>query len=242
MGELEKTIINSKASMQDIGLGQRLMRQLLLLQKLLKGPRPVSFPSRQCCVLLGLSAGLSLWISTPGWAIVQHPSQSQILEAVEKGQEGARSRNPPNTLYWHFGSSEEDFQPHGFLMTKLSGIAVLSGHFALRGERPTSKEIQRVVDEEALQVVVMIFGDSPTFAMDSYLLLQQGNRLIKPDRIRFDARASPISQRHGKPVFRAKIVASFVYGTFALEAPTTIKVFPGAGGELRFDLNFSAIP
>lgn len=228
--------------MQDYGLSQRPMRQLLLLQRFLQGSRPVSFPLRGCCVFLGLSAGLLIWIPTSVWAIVQHPSQSQILEAVEKGQEGAQSRNPPNTLYWRFGSSEEDFQPYGFLMTKLSGIAVMSGHFALRGEQPTSKEIQRVLDEEALQVVVMIFGDSPTFAMGSYLLLKQRNRLVKPDRIRFDARASSISQRHGKPVFRAKIVASFVYGTFDLEAPTTIKVFPGAGGELTFDLNFSSIP
>ena len=229
--------------MQDKGLCQRQMRQLLLLlRRFLQGPRPVSFPLGDCCVLLGLSAWLLIWISSPVWAIVQHPSQSQILEAIEKGQEGARSRNPPNTLYWRFGESEADFLPHGFLMTKLSGIAVMSGHFALRGELPTTQEIQRVVDEEALQIVVMIFGDSPTFAMDSYLLLKQGNRLLKPDRIRFDARASSINQRHGKPVFRAKIVASFVYGTFDLEAPTTIKVFPGAGGEFTFDLNFSAIP
>jgi hypothetical protein len=236
---------SKKTSMQDKGLSQRPMRQLLLLlQRFLQGPRPVSFPLRECCVLLGLSLWLLMliWISSPVWAIVQHPSQSQILEAVEKGQEGARSRNPPNTLYWRFGESEADFLPHGFLMTKLSGIAVMSGHFALRGELPTTQEIQRVVEEEALQIVVMIFGDSPTFAMDSYLLLKQGNRLIKPDRIRFDARASSISERHGTPVFRAKIVASFVYGTFDLEAPTTIKVFPGAGGEFTFDLNFSAIP
>lgn len=228
--------------MQNHGLSLRPMRQLLLLQKFLQGPPPVSFLLRECCVLLGLSAGLLIGISTPVWAIVHHPSQAQILEAIEKGQEGARSRNPPNILYWRFGSSDEDFQPQGFLMTKLSGIAVMSGHFALRGEQPSSKEIQQALDEEALQVVVMIFGDSPTFAMDSYLLLKQGNRLIKPDRIRFDARASLISHRHGKPVFRAKIVSSFVYGTFDLEAPTTIKVFPGAGGEVTFDLNFSAIP
>jgi hypothetical protein len=217
------------------------MCQFLLLQRFLQGPRSVSFPLRECSVLLGLSVGL-LMISTSVWAIVQHPSQSQILEAIEKGQEGARSRNPPNSLYWRFGSSDEDFQPHGFLMTRLSGIAVLSGHFALRGEQPDSKEIQRVLNEEALQVVVMIFGDSPSFAVDSYLILKQRNRLIKPDRIRFDALASSISLRHGKPVFRAKIVASFVYSTFDLEAPTTIKVFPGAGGEFTFDLNFSAIP
>jgi len=214
------------------------MRQALLLLKSLHAV----FPLMDCCAWLGFGVGVMTWVPPPVWAIVPYPSQSQILEAVEKGQQGARNRNPPNTLYWRFGSLEENFQPYGFLMTKLSGIAVMAGHFALRGEQPTSQDIQRVLDEKALQIVVMIFGDTPTFARDSYLIIKQGNRLIKPDRIRFDARASPISQRHGEPVFRAKIVASFVYGAFDLEAPTTIKVFPGAGGEMTFDLDFSAIP
>ncbi len=233
---------NVYASRKLRGLGNRLnqrpVRQTLLLQKSLHA----FFSLLGFCAGLGFGVGGMTWVAPPVWAIVPYPSQSQILEAVEKGQEGARNRNPPNTLYWRFGSLEENFQPHGFLMTKLSGIAVMAGHFALRGEQPTSQDIQRVLDEKVLQVVVMIFGDTPTFARDSYLLLKQGNRLIKPDRIRFDARASPISQRQGEPVFRAKIVASFVYGAFDLEAPTTIKVFPGAGGEMTFDLDFSAIP
>jgi hypothetical protein len=127
-------------------------------------------------------------------------------------------------------------------MTKLSEIAVMSGHFALRGEQPDSQDIQRILDEDSLQVVVIIFGHFSTFAMNSYLILKQGSRLIKPDRIRFDARASPITQHHGAHLFRAKIVASFIYGTFDLQALTTIKVFPGAGGEKTFDLDFSAIP
>jgi len=194
------------------------------------------------CALSGFGVVLMTWVPTVSWAIAQHPSQSQILEAIEKGQEGARNRNPPNTLYWRFGSLEDDSHPYGFLMTKLSGISVMSGHFALRGEQPSSQDIQRVLDEEALQVVAMIFGDTPTFAIGSYLILKQGTRLIKPDRIRFDARASPIRQRHGELVFRAKIVASFIYGDFDLEAPTSIKVFPGVGGEMTFDLDFSAIP
>jgi hypothetical protein len=214
-----------------------------LLQKLFSRIFPVSFPVMKSCVLLGLGAGLVMWVSTPVRAIVQHPSQSQILEALEKGQEGARSKIPPNRLYWRFGSLDDDSQPHGFLMTRLSGIAVLSGHFSLRGEQPSSQDIQRVLNENVLQVVVMIFGKSPTFAMDSYLLLTQRDRLIKPDRIRFDARASLIKPEHGgEPLYRAKIVATFPYGTFDLEAPTTIKVFPGTGGEVIFDLDFSAIP
>lgn len=220
-------------------LNQSPMRQTLLLQKSLYA----FFPLVGCLAWLGFGVGVLTWGPTTVWAIVQHPSQSQILEAVERGGEGARSKIPPSALYRRFGALlEDDSRPYGFLMTKLSGIAVMSGHFALRGEQPTSQEIQRVLDEETLRVVVIIFGDTPTFAMDSYLLLKQGNRMIKPDQIRFDARASPISQRHGEPVFRAKIVASFVYGAFDLDAPTAIKVFPGAGGEMTFDLDFSTIP
>lgn len=218
------------------------MRQILFWQRFSQGIRCPAFSLGGTGALVGLVLWLIVWVPDHAWAIEQHPSQSQILEAVEKGREGAKHGKPPNMLYWRFGSSENDSRPYGFLMTKLSGIAVMSSHFALRGEHPTSLEIQKVLDEKVLQVVVMIFGDSTTFAQDSYLLLEQGNRVIKPDRIRFDARASPVTQRQGEQVFRAKIVAFFVYGTFDLQAPTTIKVFPGIGGELAFHLDFSAIP
>lgn len=90
--------------------------------------------------------------------------------------------------------------------------------------------------------MVVIFLDSPTFAKDGYLLLKQGNRFIESDCIRFDARASPISPGPGPSIFRAKIVATFNYEAFDALAQTTIKVFPGAGGEVTFDLDFAAIP
>ena len=190
-----------------------------------------------------LEAGLILIVSSPVWGIVPHPSESQILEAIKNGQEGARSRTPPNMLYWHFGVSSEDApHAHGFLMTKLNGIAVMSSHFALRGESLASQDIQRILDEQFLQVVVLIFGDSPSFAKDSYLLLQQGDRLIKPDRIRFDARATLLDPSQGPPMYRAKVVASFHYDVFDALAQTTIKVFPGTGGEVTFDLDFASIP
>jgi hypothetical protein len=190
-----------------------------------------------------LAAGLVILVSSPVWGIVPHPSEFQILEAIKNGQEGARSRTPPDRLYWHFGiSSEEVPQAHGFLMTKLNGIAVMSSHFALRGERLAFQDIQRILDEKSLQVVVIIFGDSPTFAQDSYLLLKQGDRLIKPDRIRFDARATLLSPNQGPPMYRAKIVASFNYDVFDVLAQTTVKVFPGTGGEVTFDLDFASIP
>lgn len=174
-------------------------------------------------------------------AIIQHPTKSQIDAAVEQGEEMARDRQPPVRLYAHFGSFET-LDPHGFLMTKLGGIAVMSGHFALRGERPGLQDIQRVINEDAMQVVVTVFGDSPTFARESYLLLKQGDRLIKPIRIRADGRAEPTRQGRARAAFRAKIVASFAYGTFSPVAETTIAVFPGVGGKVNFFLDFSTIP
>jgi hypothetical protein len=224
------------------GFETGLKPDILLFQRI-----PIGIPYgfsllRKICALFGLWVGLMTWMPPAAWAIVQHPSQSEILQAIKRGQIGAQSRTLPNHLYWRFGSSDEDLQPFGYLMTKLNGIAVMSAHFALRGEEPAKQDIQRILDEKALQVVVNIFGDSPVFAMNSYLILQQGNQLVKPDRIRFDARASSTGQKHGASVYRAKVVASFIFGTFDLRAPTTIKVFPGTGGEVIFELDFSAIP
>ncbi len=219
------------------------MNQILLFQLFTQRLRSMLGLVRCAGFWILLEAWLVILVSSPVWGIVPQPSESQILEAIKNGQEGARSRTPPNMLYWHFGISSEDApHAHGFLMTKLNGIAVMSSHFALRGERLASQDIQRILDEKFLQVVVLVFGDSPSFAKDSYLLLKQGDRLIKPDRIRFDARATLLSPREGPPMYRAKIVASFNYDVFDALAQTTVKVFPGAGGEVTFDLNFASIP
>ncbi len=186
--------------------------------------------------LLGL-----LGTSTSVEAIVPNPSPGQIQDALARGEAIADERQPPVNLYTHFGNTE-GFAPHGFLMTKLGGVAVLTGHFALRGERPSPEDIEKILAEEALQIVVTVFGDSPIFARDSYLLLKQGDTLIKPTRIRADGLAAAIGTSSTQPAFRAKIVASFPYGSFAPEAETMISVFPGVGGEVNFLLDFSSIP
>lgn len=174
-------------------------------------------------------------------AIVHNPSAQQIEDALTRGEAIAEERQPPINLYAHFGKAE-GLSPHGFLMTKLSGVAVLSGHFALRGDHPSPEDIERILTEDALQIVVTVFGDSPIFARESYLLLKQGDDLIKPTRIRADGRAAAIGPLSNQPSFRAKIVASFPYSSFDPEAQTVISVFPGVGGEVNFPLDFSSIP
>lgn len=174
-------------------------------------------------------------------AMTLNPSEEQIEQAVEHGKVLADSRRPPVELYAHFGASEP-FNPQGFLMTKLGGIAVMSGHFALRGERPSPRDIERILGEKELQVVVTVYGASPTFARESYVLFKQGDRVIKPARIRTDGMAMPIKGAIEGKTYRAKIVASFDYGSFDPIGETVIAVFPGTGGEENFLVDFSGIP
>ncbi len=192
---------------------------------------------RLTCVTVALLVCSAL----PAMAILENPDRGQVEEALSRGKESGRNHHPPNEWYWHFGSTKP-FEPHGFLVTTISALAVMSGHFALRGEEPTDQDLQRVLGENVLQVVVKVFGHSPGFARDSYVLIQQGNRLVKPDRIRFDARAQAVGEHQGRPIFRAKIIGVFLYNSIDLEGRTTLLVFPGSGGEMTFELDFSAIP
>lgn len=185
-----------------------------------------------------------VWAVSPtlsALAILADPDHVQVEHALKRGMDFAQEHRPPNELYWHFGSSKK-FEPHGFLVTKISGLAVMSSHYALRGEQPTDQDIQRVVAEDALQIVVKIFGYSPDFARGSYLLIKQGEQVIKPERIRFDAQARTVGQDQKGRVYDAKIVGLFPYGSFEPESRAILLVFPGAGGEIRFDIDLSTIP
>ncbi|MCA9472213.1 MAG: hypothetical protein MRJ96_15515 [Nitrospirales bacterium] len=175
------------------------------------------------------------------YAIVITPSSSQVQAAIQKGQSAVRSQTPPSQLYWRFGPSGS-LKPHGLIMTKLGGVAVLSAHYAFRSAVPSSQDLARVTKESDLQLSVTVFGAFPEFAVDSYILLKQGTHLIKPARVRSDARAHRSEVWPDDPPFQAKIVAFFSYGTFDPLASTTVFVFPGEGGEVRFELDFSKIP
>ena len=190
---------------------------------------------------IGMAIIIIAFSTLPSYAIFQDPDSNMVDRAVKKGLDFSQEHRPPNELYWHFGSTHEH-EPRGFLVTKVSGLSVMAAHYALRGEHPTAQEIQQVLREEALQVVVTVYGDSPGFAQDSYLLLQQGEQVIKPDRIRFDARAREAGFDHRSFLYQAKIIGFFPYNLFKENSLTTLLVFPGAGGEIRFELDFSKIP
>lgn len=173
-------------------------------------------------------------------AIEVQPRQSQIEAALAKGRAAAAARTPPDRLYAWFGS-KQDLAPQGFVLSKLVGLAVMSAHFALRGASPSEAEVRQVLDDPLLLISVVIFGDRPDFAQDSYVLLEQGDRMIKPVRVRFDGQASRSSVWPKAPAYKAKIVASFSYADLDARALARLSVFPARGGEVSFDLNFAAV-
>ena len=90
-------------------------------------------------------------------------------------------------------------------------------------------------------VTAIIYGDSPSFGVNSYLALDQGGRVIKPVTVRTDGQARRSKTWSESPKFHAKVVAAFSYTDFDPQAQTTITIFPASGGELHFPLNFAEI-
>src|SRR6185437_1172159 len=176
----------------------------------------------------------------PSAAIEVQPAQIHIQLALDRGKEAAAHRRAPETFYTRFGS-DEDLHTGGFLVTKLGGLSVLATHMALRGLEPSAADIAQVTEASTMLVSTVILGDSPSFAVSSYIVLDQGGKVVKPATVRVDGLAGRSSTWPKSPKFRAKVVATFRYADFDPNAQTTITVFPATGGEVHFSLNFADI-
>jgi hypothetical protein len=174
------------------------------------------------------------------WAIEAQPSDEAIRAALDRGAEAAKQHQPPDTFYTRFGATD-DLHPSGFLITKLAAISVMATHMGLRGTQPGEADIAQTLDGKTMLVSATIFGNVPNFAVDSYMVLDQAGKTIKPVTVRFDGMASRSSAWPESPRFKAKVVASFAYADFDPAAQTTISIFPANGGEVTFPLDFSQI-
>ena len=173
-------------------------------------------------------------------AIDVHPTAEQIQAALEQGKEAAQKRSPPDTFYARFGATDE-LHSSGFLITKLGGLSVMATHMALRGLQPSETDVTQVLEGQTMLVSTVIFGNVPNFAVDSYMVFDQGGKTIKPVTVRFDGFANRSAAWPESPRFKAKVIASFNYADFDLNAKTTITVFPANGGESSFTIDFSEI-
>lgn len=194
---------------------------------------------RLVATVLGGIAAVACFV-LPSHAILVQPTQEEIRAALDRGREAAQRQNPPDVFYARFGTNDE-LKPSGFLVTKLGSLSVLATHMALRGLDPSEADIAQVLQAPTMLISTVIFGNSPTFAVDSYMVLEQHGKTIKPVTVRFDAQANRSAVWPDAPRFKAKVVASFNYADFDPTAKTTITVFPANGGEVTFPVDFAAI-
>lgn len=185
-------------------------------------------------------AAAALGIVAPTQAIEVHPTSEQIRAAVDRGKEAAREHRSPDEFYVRFGSVDE-LQPGGFVITKVANLSVLATHMALRGVEPSHSDIAQVTETPAMLVTAVIFGERPSFAVDSYLVLEQRGKTVSPVMVRVDGRGKRSASWPNQPRFQAKIVAWFNYADFDPAANTTITIFPAQGGQVSFTLDFAQV-
>lgn len=190
--------------------------------------------------VIGFGSAFSLSIINLVAAIEVDPSHEQIQEALDQGKNAAAQHQPPEIWYARFGGRDE-LDPAGFLVTKLGGLSVMATHLARRGLEPSATDIGHVMEAPTMLVSAVIFGDDPSFAMDSYMVLDQGGKTVKPVTMRVDGRPERSAAWPEKPRFKAKLVASFAYTDFDPSAKTTIMVYPAHGGAVGFSLDFARI-
>jgi hypothetical protein len=173
-------------------------------------------------------------------AIDVNPTAEQIQAALDQGREAAQKQSLPDTFYIRFGATDE-LHSSGFLITKLGGLSVMATHMALRGIQLSETDVTQVLEGQTMLVSTVIFGNVPNFAVDSYMVFDQGGKIIKPVTVRFDGVANRSAAWPESPRFKAKVVASFNYADFDPNAKTTITIFPSNGGESSFRIDFSGI-
>jgi len=198
-------------------------------------------PNRRRIVVRVVTAFLFFWpVGATVWAIDVRPTPDQIQAALDRGKDAAEQRRPPDALYERFGATDE-LHPSGFLVTKMASLSVMATHMALRGLEPSEADVTQVLEGNTMLISTVIFGEAPNFAVDSYMVMDQGGKMVKPVTVRFDGQANRSAAWPESPRFKAKVLASFNYADFDPLAKTTITVFPAAGGEATFTLNFSEI-
>lgn len=173
-------------------------------------------------------------------ALNVHPTAVQIRTALDQGKEVAEKRMSPDSFYVRFGVADE-VQPKGFLITKIGALSVMAAHMALRGVEPSEADVAQVLEGKTMLISTVILGNTPNFAVDSYMVLDQGGKTIKPVMVRFDAQANRSVVWPKSPRFKAKVVASFNYADFDPKAKTTITVYSATGGESSFSIDFGEI-
>ncbi|MFO0773899.1 MAG: hypothetical protein U0172_04440 [Nitrospiraceae bacterium] len=183
-----------------------------------------------------------LLLQSSAWAIEPNPTQEQVQAQVRQGEAFVPKHIPPDHLFAWFGAGVDDeLIPKGFVLSKLVGVRVMAAHFGLRGQPLTEADLKQVLDSPTMIVTAFIYGERPNFAVNTYVVMEQAGKSIKPINVRFDAAAARTAVWPAPPAYKAKVVSIFNYADFDPTAKTTLLIYPPSGGEVRFELDFSQI-
>jgi hypothetical protein len=196
--------------------------------------------NRLSITLVTVVVTIMLGMVVPSAAIELRPTHVDIRNAIARGKQAVQEQRSLNVFHITFGSADA-VQPGGFLLTKLASLSVMAAHMALRGAEPSQSDIDQVIESPTMLVSAVLFGETPSFAVDSYIVLEQGTKTVKPVTMRADGIADRSAVWPNSPRFKGKVVASFNYADFNPTANTAIIVYPALGGEIRFTLNFAHI-
>ncbi len=117
----------------------------------------------------------------------------------------------------------------------------MATHMALRGIQPSETDVTQILEAQTMLVSTVIFGNVPNFAVDSYMVLDQGGKMIKPVTVRFDADANRSVVWPKSPRFKAKVVASFNYADFDPKANDDDYCLSGDRRRVELHYEFSEI-
>ncbi len=164
--------------------------------------------------------------SAPAQAVVVTLSDEMIAEAEGFGQ--AHPGEAGVLLNRRYSTGKADlFEERVIVRTKWHKLALASAYRARKDAACDDQERKELLNDPALQIDVILFGNRIDFAKDFTVALEQNGRIIKPLKQHADHFQVQRRKREflsGFPSCRATLRAYFVYGSFAPDQPASMHI------------------
>ncbi|GEM_PF-1785005 len=169
------------------------------------------------------------------FAVEVNPTKEQVAKTIQKGEK--RIDHPlqiPN-MFGTAGSCG-----WGFLQSKLWNLWAGSQLSAKKSKTLSEREIERILASPTMIVSYHFCTDHPR-EKKVRVLLKQGERVIKPEKIQIDP-PMIISAWPKTPRYDINTLAYFSYGSFDPKATTDIIVIDESGKQFQYQVSLANVP
>lgn len=179
---------------------------------------------------------LSVIIAFPSKAVIINPTEKQVNEALAYGKKHKDEiENIKREYSCPSVSGKEEFVA---VVTKVSLLKLMSAYSEKRGQSVSEKDIEGVLSAKSFYIKAYLLGDHVDFAADIRGIIEIGDRVIQPVKVKPMIWAIPSLAWPQSPSYKAANYYYFDYGeeegnekiTFILQKP---------GGEKRFEIDLS---